>query len=270
MAGPRNRRHPAARPAILLGKLFRGGERPGILANSAFVLAGLGEDIATMIGLIDRALALNPSFARGWLLSGFLRLWAGQLDLAIEHLETSLRLSPRVRMGMALSVMGQAYFLKRQFDAAASRAAPFHPRQPRLFPRIPRSRACSRIWDGSTKRGLIVRQLRTMTSQVVLERQLSAKPGASRTLSFGPAAGGRRGELMEAQAQDALERLQRPSSARTTATSARPGSGRRSRWRRRRSLSSSRPNLEAKAAAEFRVPPFPERRGQQRNQAHRS
>ena len=55
---------------------------------------------------------------------------------------------------------------------------------------------------------------------------------------------------MEAQAQDALERLQRPSSARTTATSARPGSGRRSRWRRRRSLSSSRPNLEAKAAAE--------------------
>ena len=51
-----------------------------------------------MIGLVDRALALNPSFARGWYVSGFLRLWAGQPDLAIEHVETSLRLSPRERM----------------------------------------------------------------------------------------------------------------------------------------------------------------------------
>jgi adenylate cyclase len=50
-----------------------------------------------------------------------LRSWAGEQDLAIEHLETSLRLSPRERMGVPLSVMGQAYFLKRQFDEAASK-----------------------------------------------------------------------------------------------------------------------------------------------------
>ena len=29
-----------------------------------------GEDIGAMIGLVDRAFALNPSFARGWYLSG--------------------------------------------------------------------------------------------------------------------------------------------------------------------------------------------------------
>ena len=39
---------------------------PGILANAAVVLAQFGEDIGAMIGLVDRALALNPSFARGW------------------------------------------------------------------------------------------------------------------------------------------------------------------------------------------------------------
>ena len=39
---------------------------PGILANAALVLAYFGEDIGAMIGLVDRALALNPSFARGW------------------------------------------------------------------------------------------------------------------------------------------------------------------------------------------------------------
>jgi adenylate cyclase len=76
---------------------------PGILANAAFVLANFGEDIGAMIGLVDRALALNPSFARGWYVSGGLRLFAGQPDLAIEHLETSLRLSPRERMGLRYS-----------------------------------------------------------------------------------------------------------------------------------------------------------------------
>src|SRR5207244_3113366 len=64
------------------------------------------EDIGAMIGLVDRALALNPSFSRGWGLSGLLRLWAGQHDLAIEHVETSLRLSPHERMGIPVAVMG--------------------------------------------------------------------------------------------------------------------------------------------------------------------
>ena len=94
---------------------------PGILANAALVLAHFGEDIGAMIGLVDRALALNPSFARGWFLSGLLRLWAGQPDLAIEHVETSLRLSPRERMGQPLVVMGVAYFFKHQFDEAAAK-----------------------------------------------------------------------------------------------------------------------------------------------------
>ena len=31
-----------------------------------------------MIRLVDRALELNPSFARGWHRSGVLRLWAGE------------------------------------------------------------------------------------------------------------------------------------------------------------------------------------------------
>jgi hypothetical protein len=38
-----------------------------------------------MIALVDRSLALNPSFARGWYMSGTLRVWAGQPDIAIEH-----------------------------------------------------------------------------------------------------------------------------------------------------------------------------------------
>src|SRR5439155_12881200 len=87
-----------ARQALQVGQ-----NDPGILANAAFVLANFGEGIGAMIGLVDRALALNPSFARGWYLSGLLKLWAGQPDLTIEHVETALRLSPRERMGTPLS-----------------------------------------------------------------------------------------------------------------------------------------------------------------------
>jgi TolB-like protein/Flp pilus assembly protein TadD len=94
---------------------------PSVLANAAAVLAQSGEDIGAMIGLVDRALRLNPSFARGWFLSGLVRLWAGQHGLAIEHLETALRLSPRERMGQPLSAIGCAYFFKRQFDVAAGK-----------------------------------------------------------------------------------------------------------------------------------------------------
>jgi TolB-like protein len=94
---------------------------PRVIANAAMVLANFGEDIGAMIGLVDRALALNPSFARGWYVSGFLRIMAGEHDLAIEHLETSLRLSPRERIGTPLSAMGAAYFFKRRFEEAASK-----------------------------------------------------------------------------------------------------------------------------------------------------
>jgi adenylate cyclase len=42
-------------------------------------------------------------------------------DLAIEHVETALRLSPREPAGTPLWLMGSAYFFKRRFDEAASK-----------------------------------------------------------------------------------------------------------------------------------------------------
>jgi len=91
---------------------------PDILANVALALAYFGEDIDAMMALVDRALALNPNFARGWHSSGVLRMHAGQPDIAIGHIETSLRLSPRARVGWTASLIGQAYFLNRRFDEA--------------------------------------------------------------------------------------------------------------------------------------------------------
>jgi TolB-like protein len=94
------------------------GDDPGILANAAYALAYFGEDIGAMMALADRAVALNSNSARGWALSAYLRIWAGQLQIAMEHLETSDRLSPRARVGTSAVAIGGVHFLARRFDEA--------------------------------------------------------------------------------------------------------------------------------------------------------
>ena len=91
---------------------------PDVIASAAMVLAVFGEDIGTMTALADRALALNPSCARGWYHSGFLRLMAGEPNRAIELAENSLRLSPHIRSGPVHTVIGASHFLSRRFNEA--------------------------------------------------------------------------------------------------------------------------------------------------------
>jgi adenylate cyclase len=94
------------------------GDDPSTLANAAHALAYFGEDIGAMMAFVDRALAVNPNYARGWHTSGVLRDWAGQPDIAIKHLETALRLNPRARVGTSLFEIGAAHFYRRRFNEA--------------------------------------------------------------------------------------------------------------------------------------------------------
>jgi TolB-like protein len=94
------------------------GDQPSVVAYAAAGLGYFEPDIDAAIRLMERSLRLNPSFAFGWLLSGFLKLWSGQADLAIPDLEHSLRLNPRDRRGFQLTGIGIAHFFNRRFDAA--------------------------------------------------------------------------------------------------------------------------------------------------------
>jgi TolB-like protein/class 3 adenylate cyclase len=144
-----------------------GGHDPGVLAYSAVVLAYFGEDVGAMIGVVERALALNPSYARGWYLSGVLRLWAGQSDLAIEHVETALRLSPRERAGETLGLMGTAHFFKRRFDEAAARLLLSIQDQPGSPVSYRFLAACYAHMGNLDEARAIVAQLRAITPLVV-------------------------------------------------------------------------------------------------------
>jgi len=94
------------------------GDDPVTLVLAAHALAYFGENFDAVIGLVDRALAFNPSFARGWLMSARIRIWAGQLDLAIAHAERAIRLSPRDLPGAHSFLVGLAHFLGRRFEDA--------------------------------------------------------------------------------------------------------------------------------------------------------
>jgi adenylate cyclase len=100
--------------------LRAGSEDPNVLALAGFVLGYFGGEIDVSLGLIDRCLVLNPSSARGWHWSGLLRVFAGQPDVAIQHFQTYLRLSPRDRMVTYLNGIGEAYFFSHRFDEAAA------------------------------------------------------------------------------------------------------------------------------------------------------
>ena len=111
--GNRDRALEAARRALLVA-----GDHPQVLSSAAFIFGYFGEDIEASMELADRALMLNPSYAKGWYESGTLRLWAGQPDSAISYLEKYLRLSPKAGTAGAYMGLGMAHFFARRFEDA--------------------------------------------------------------------------------------------------------------------------------------------------------
>ncbi|WP_119302874.1 winged helix-turn-helix domain-containing protein [Dongia deserti] len=93
-----------ARRAVELGQ-----DDAVALAASAHALAHLAHDFDGSIALLDRALVLDPNLAAGWYLGGFLRIWRGELDEAIDRIARGMRLSPlgpdmqRMEVGTAMA-----------------------------------------------------------------------------------------------------------------------------------------------------------------------
>jgi TolB-like protein/DNA-binding SARP family transcriptional activator len=143
------------------------GDDPGILANAAQALAYFGEDIGAMMALVDRALELNPNFARAWHVSGVLRMEAGLPDIAIAHVQTSLRLSPRARVGTALAIIGEAHFLARRFDEAAPNLLLAIQEDPSLTVPYRYLAACYAHMGRLTEAREIVVRLRAISSVVI-------------------------------------------------------------------------------------------------------
>src|SRR5262245_38872181 len=64
------------------------------LCWSGHALAYVCGDIETGLALVDHSLSLNPNLAVAWQRSGWLRIYAGECERAIEHLQRAMRLNP--------------------------------------------------------------------------------------------------------------------------------------------------------------------------------
>ena len=70
---------------------------------------------------IDRALVLNPNLASSWYFSGWMRVFLGELELAIKHFAHSMRLSPLDPLiFLAKYGTGSAHFFAGRYDEASS------------------------------------------------------------------------------------------------------------------------------------------------------
>jgi TolB-like protein/tetratricopeptide (TPR) repeat protein len=93
------------------------------LALGGFILAFLSHELDTGAEFIDRALALNPNCAQAWNVSGWVRVYLGEHETAIEHLDRGFRLSPRDPQTTTLrTAAALAHFFAGRYEEAARSA----------------------------------------------------------------------------------------------------------------------------------------------------
>ena len=91
------------------------------LCRSGFSLGHVVGDLQGGAILINRALVLNPNLATAWLLSGWIRGFLGEPEVAIEHLARAMQLSPLDPLiFLAQGGMAWAHFVAARYDEASS------------------------------------------------------------------------------------------------------------------------------------------------------
>jgi adenylate cyclase len=91
------------------------------LAWGGFALAYVVHDVEVGAALIDRALQLNPNLAEAWHFSGWVRIYLGEPEVAIEHLTHAMRLSPLDPLTfVAQMAIAFGYFFAGRYDDAST------------------------------------------------------------------------------------------------------------------------------------------------------
>ena len=121
------------------------------LAAGGNAFAFVVRDLAVGTGLIDRALVLNSNLAEAWNFGGWVKLWLGEPETAVERFARAMRLSPLDPWLMAMRAgTAYAHFFLGRDDEAASWAAMALQDNPDYVPGI-RITAASNAMAGRTE-----------------------------------------------------------------------------------------------------------------------
>jgi adenylate cyclase len=91
------------------------------LYTGGFALARVAGYLEDGAALIERALALDPNLAAAWHLSGWVNVYRGKPDIAVDHMARAMRLNPLdpLMYGMQNGTAA-AHFLAGRYDEAAT------------------------------------------------------------------------------------------------------------------------------------------------------
>jgi TolB-like protein/class 3 adenylate cyclase len=95
------------------------------LEASGYALAYVVRDLEVGASLIDRALVLNSNLAEAWFCGGWVKIWLGEREPAIERFARAMRLNPLDPWGIGMMRSGtaHAHFFLGRYDETASWAA---------------------------------------------------------------------------------------------------------------------------------------------------
>jgi len=89
------------------------------LGLAGYVLANVGKELDDGAAFLDRALLINPNLVVGWTGSGFVKVWLGEADRAIERFAHAMRISPvDPFMYWMQEGMAHAHFFAGRYDEA--------------------------------------------------------------------------------------------------------------------------------------------------------
>ena len=90
---------------------------------AAFALTMLAGELEVTIGLIEKAVSLNPNSSNAWAVSGLIHGLDADLETSLDHLARARRLNPLEFPFLSYwAVVALVYFAAGQFEQAASAA----------------------------------------------------------------------------------------------------------------------------------------------------
>ncbi len=105
------------------------------LCSGGLALARIDHHLQVGAALIDRALVLNPNLATAWFMSGWVRNFLGEPEMAIEHFTRAIRLNPLDPLVHVMQIgIAAAHFLAGRYDEASSWAEKVLLEQPNFPP----------------------------------------------------------------------------------------------------------------------------------------
>jgi TolB-like protein/class 3 adenylate cyclase/Tfp pilus assembly protein PilF len=142
--------------AVQLGK-----DDATVLYSAGYVLAYVARELDDGAAFLDRALSLNPNLAMGWSASGWVKVYLGEPDRAVERFAHAMRLSPvdPVLFGMQQGT-AYAHFFAGRYDEAVSWAKMALREVPSSHPALRIAAAsCALAGRGEEAKGMVARLL---------------------------------------------------------------------------------------------------------------